>query len=193
MANMFLGSQSATTIRPVLITERTVYYREKAAGMYSALPYALAQVFTLQICLYICFCLWNYVKPLVTKNSCYLYIYICHYQIVIEIPYTLVQAIIYGVIVYAMIGDQWTAKKLFQNIFFLFSTLLYYIYYGMMLLAMSPNQESAAIVSGVFQAMWNLFAGFVIPRNVSSKTTSKSVRYCNMLFKRNKKMLQSHL
>lgn len=40
----FLGFQYGSTIQPVVATERTVFYREKAAGMYSALPYALSQV-----------------------------------------------------------------------------------------------------------------------------------------------------
>jgi hypothetical protein len=48
-ALMFLGPQSAGTVQPVLVAERTVYYRERAAGMYSALPFAIAQVFTVTI------------------------------------------------------------------------------------------------------------------------------------------------
>lgn len=41
---LFLGSTNASTVQPVVDIERTVFYRERAAGMYSALPYALAQV-----------------------------------------------------------------------------------------------------------------------------------------------------
>ena len=40
----FMGTQSAASVRPVIIAERTVFYRERAAGMYSALLYAFAQV-----------------------------------------------------------------------------------------------------------------------------------------------------
>jgi ABC-2 type transporter len=43
-ATMFMGMQNSQTVLPVVDTERTVFYREKAAGMYSALPYAMAQV-----------------------------------------------------------------------------------------------------------------------------------------------------
>ncbi|KAH9616459.1 hypothetical protein KSS87_001362 [Heliosperma pusillum] len=43
-ACLFLGVENASSIRPVIGVERTVFYREKAAGLYSALPYALAQV-----------------------------------------------------------------------------------------------------------------------------------------------------
>lgn len=41
---LFIGVQNATTVQPVVAIERTVFYRERAAGMYSALPYAFGQV-----------------------------------------------------------------------------------------------------------------------------------------------------
>ncbi|XP_027344116.1 ABC transporter G family member 35 [Abrus precatorius] len=40
----FVGVNNCQTVQPVVAIERTVFYRERAAGMYSALPYALAQV-----------------------------------------------------------------------------------------------------------------------------------------------------
>ena len=43
-AVMFIGVQNGTSVQPVVGIERTVFYRERAAGMYSALPYAFAQV-----------------------------------------------------------------------------------------------------------------------------------------------------
>ncbi|MDV3166744.1 MAG: ABC transporter permease ['Waltheria sp.' little leaf phytoplasma] len=43
-AVIFLGLQNAVSVQPVVAVERTVLYREKAAGMYSALPYAFGQV-----------------------------------------------------------------------------------------------------------------------------------------------------
>ncbi|TKY48116.1 ABC transporter G family member 40 [Spatholobus suberectus] len=43
-AVLFLGVQNSSTVQPVVAVERTVFYREKAAGMYSALPYAFAQI-----------------------------------------------------------------------------------------------------------------------------------------------------
>nr|QVT92295.1 ABC transporter [Salvia miltiorrhiza] len=42
-AVLFLGVQNATSVQPIVAVERTVFYREKAAGMYSALPYAFGQ------------------------------------------------------------------------------------------------------------------------------------------------------
>ncbi|KAK9027297.1 hypothetical protein V6N11_067135 [Hibiscus sabdariffa] len=126
-AVLFIGFQNCASVQPVVAVERTVFYRERAAGMYSALPYAFGQV-------------------------------------VIELPYVLIQTVIYGVIVYAMIGFEWTAAKLFWYLFFMYFTFLYFTFYGMMTVAVTPNHNIAAIVSSAFFAIWNLFSGFIIPR-----------------------------
>ena len=44
VAVLFVGINNCSTVQPVVAVERTVFYRERAAGMYSALPYAIAQV-----------------------------------------------------------------------------------------------------------------------------------------------------
>lgn len=46
-AVLFIGITNASSVQPVVYVERSVSYRERAAGMYSALPFALAQVSTL--------------------------------------------------------------------------------------------------------------------------------------------------
>ncbi|KAG2729209.1 hypothetical protein I3843_01G233500 [Carya illinoinensis] len=124
---LFIGVKNANSVQPVVAVERTVFYREKAAGMYSALPYAFAQV-------------------------------------LIELPYVFAQAAAYGVIVYAMIGFEWTAAKFFWYIFFMYVSLLYFTFYGMMTVAATPNYHISSIVSSAFYALWNLFSGFIIPR-----------------------------
>ncbi|XP_062195514.1 ABC transporter G family member 36-like isoform X2 [Phragmites australis] len=126
-AVLFIGVMNCTSVQPVVAVERTVFYRERAAGMYSAFPYAFGQV-------------------------------------VIELPYALVQSIIYGVIVYAMIGFEWTAAKFFWYLFFGYFTLLYFTFYGMMAVGLTPNYHIASIVSSAFYTIWNLFSGFIIPR-----------------------------
>lgn len=44
IAVLFIGITNATAVQPVVSVERFVSYRERAAGMYSALPFAFAQV-----------------------------------------------------------------------------------------------------------------------------------------------------
>lgn len=126
-AVLFLGVQNAASVQPVVAVERTVFYREKAAGMYSALPYAFGQV-------------------------------------AIEMPYIFFQAVAYGVIVYAMIGFEWTAEKFLWYTFFMYFTLFYFTLYGMMTVAVTPNHNIAAIVASAFYGIWNVFSGFIIPR-----------------------------
>ncbi|KAK9279081.1 hypothetical protein L1049_012756 [Liquidambar formosana] len=41
---LFLGASNANAVQSIVAVERTVFYRERAAGMYSELPYAFAQV-----------------------------------------------------------------------------------------------------------------------------------------------------
>uniref|UniRef100_A0A453NPU4 ABC transporter domain-containing protein n=1 Tax=Aegilops tauschii subsp. strangulata TaxID=200361 RepID=A0A453NPU4_AEGTS len=129
-AVIFIGIQNGQCVQPIVDVERTVFYREKAAGMYSALPYAFAQVF-------------------------------------IEIPHVFLQTIIYGLIVYSLIGLDWAFMKFFWYMFFMFFTFLYFTFYGMMAVAMTPNSDIAAIVATAFYAVWNIFAGFLVPRSVS--------------------------
>lgn len=43
-ACLFLGVNNASSVQPIVSIERTVFYREKAAGMYSPIAYAAAQV-----------------------------------------------------------------------------------------------------------------------------------------------------
>jgi hypothetical protein len=40
-AVLFIGIQNGQTVQPIVDVERTVFYREKAAGMYSAVSSTL--------------------------------------------------------------------------------------------------------------------------------------------------------
>ncbi|KAJ7564272.1 hypothetical protein O6H91_02G010500 [Diphasiastrum complanatum] len=125
-AVMFVGINNSSTVQPVVATERTVFYRERAARMYSSLPYALAQV-------------------------------------AIEIPYVLFQTVLYGIITYSLINFEWKVEKFFWYLFIMFFTFLYFTYYGMMAVAISPNHHIAAILASAFYSIFNLFSGFVLP------------------------------
>lgn len=84
-----------------------------------------------------------------------------------ELPHILIQTLIYGVIVYAMVGFEWSLMKFFWYILFTYLTLLYFTLYGMMTVAVTPNHNIAAIVSSAFYGLWNVFSGFLIPKTVS--------------------------
>ncbi|KAI5651239.1 hypothetical protein M9H77_37244 [Catharanthus roseus] len=126
-AVLFVGINNCSTIQPIVATERTVFYRERAAGMYSAFPYAMAQV-------------------------------------IVEIPYVLIQTTYYTLIVYDMMNFERTPTKFLWFYFITFFSFLYFTYFGMMTISITPNHQVAAILAGGFYTLFNLFAGFFIPR-----------------------------
>jgi ABC-type multidrug transport system permease subunit len=93
-------------------------------------------------------------------------------QVVIELPHVFVQAVSYGVIVYAMIGFEWTAAKFFWYLFFMCFSLLYFTFYGMIAVGVTPNHHIASVITYAFYTIWNLFSGFIIPRPVSFSTSN---------------------
>ncbi|KAK7387230.1 hypothetical protein VNO78_27860 [Psophocarpus tetragonolobus] len=127
-ACLFLGVNNASSVQPVVSIERTVFYREKAAGMYSPIAYAMAQG-------------------------------------LVEIPYVLVQTIIFGVITYFMVNFEKDAAKFFLYLVFLFLTFMYFTFYGMMAVGVTPTQQFAAVISSAFYSLWNLVSGFLIPKS----------------------------
>ncbi|XAR64649.1 Sulfate-transporting ATPase [Bertholletia excelsa] len=126
-AFFFLGATNASAAQPIVSVERTVFYRERAAGMYSELPYAFGQA-------------------------------------VIEIFYVTVQALVYVLLLYSMIGFEWKVDKFFWFYYFVVMCFIYFTLYGMMLVALTPSIPIAAITMGFFLSFWSLFAGFVITR-----------------------------
>ncbi|GFP88114.1 ABC transporter g family member 34 [Phtheirospermum japonicum] len=126
-AVLFLGSTNSNSVQGVVSVERTVFYRERAAGMYSALPYAFAQV-------------------------------------AIETIYVGVQTAIFTLLLFSMIGFEWTFVKFIWFYYYIFTCFVYFVLYGMMFVALTPNIQIAAITSSFFLSFWNLFSGFLLPR-----------------------------
>ncbi|KAK4359489.1 hypothetical protein RND71_021718 [Anisodus tanguticus] len=55
-AVLFVGINNCSTVQAIVAVGRTVFYRERAAGMYSALPYAMAQRIPKWWIWYYCIC-----------------------------------------------------------------------------------------------------------------------------------------
>jgi len=66
-----------------------------------------------------------------------------------------------------MIGYEWSVPKFLWCLFFMYFSFLYFTYYGMMAVAVTPNQHVSTIISAGFYSVWNIFSGFIIPRPVS--------------------------
>lgn len=128
LAVLFLGIINSRTVQAPASYERGVMYRERAAGMYNELPFALAQC-------------------------------------MIELPYNLLEAILFSCIAYWMMGFILDAGKFFWFIFVIYLTLNLMGFYGIMGVYVTPNLVFASVLSGFFYGFWNLFAGFIIPFN----------------------------
>ncbi|XP_017984115.1 PREDICTED: pleiotropic drug resistance protein 2 [Theobroma cacao] len=126
-AVLFLGATNTSAVQSVVAIERTVFYRERAAGMYSPLPYAFSQV-------------------------------------AIEAIYVSIQTLVYSLLLYSMIGFHVDVGKFLLFYYFILMCFMYFTLYGMMLVALTPNHQFAAIVMSFFLSFWNLFSGFLIPR-----------------------------
>ncbi|CAI7863995.1 unnamed protein product [Closterium sp. NIES-54] len=127
VTSLLMGWNAATSLQPMLCTERTVFYRERAAGLYGSLPYALAQG-------------------------------------AIETPYVVVETLLFCVITYALLELEWTAGKFWMYCAFICLTLLCFASFGMMAVAITPNELLAVVLSGFFVMLWNLMCGFLIPK-----------------------------
>lgn len=46
ISTMFMGAQTSTSVMPVMSSDKLAFYRERSSGLYSPIPYALAQVLT---------------------------------------------------------------------------------------------------------------------------------------------------
>lgn len=126
-AVLFLAGSNANSVLPIVAIERTVFYREKAAGMYSALPYAFAQVS-------------------------------------IEMVYVTIQTLVYSLLLFSMIGFEWKVGKVLWFYYYMLMCFIYFTIYSMMIVALTPGFQIAAVVMSFFLNFWNLFSGFLIPR-----------------------------
>ncbi|XP_058739078.1 ABC transporter G family member 39-like isoform X1 [Vicia villosa] len=125
-AMLFLGTMNSSAVQPVVSIARTVLYRERAAGLYSALPYAFGQV-------------------------------------AVETIYNAIQTAVFTIILYPMIGFEWKVANLLSFYYYNLMSFIYFTLYGMMLVAITPDEIVASILMGFFMNFWNLFSGFVIP------------------------------
>lgn len=87
-------------------------------------------------------------------------------QGLVELPYILVQSILYGVVTYFLIRFEFSAAKFFWYLLFTYLTLTFFTFYGMMAVAISPALHLATIMSSMFYSIWFIFAGFFIPYKV---------------------------
>uniref|UniRef100_A0A0E0F161 ABC transporter domain-containing protein n=1 Tax=Oryza meridionalis TaxID=40149 RepID=A0A0E0F161_9ORYZ len=84
-------------------------------------------------------------------------------QVAMEIPYVMVQIVLFMFIAYPMIGYAWTPVKFFWFVYTMVCTLLYFLYIGMMIVSLTPNIQVASILASMFYTVQNLMSGFIVP------------------------------
>jgi ABC-type multidrug transport system ATPase subunit/ABC-type multidrug transport system permease subunit len=124
---LFLGIMNCLTVMNVVAMQRTVMYRERAAGYYHVLPFTLAQQ-------------------------------------AVEIPYLVVQAVLFSCIVYFMVYFAIDAGKFFLFLLFFLLTLAYFVVFGMFAVALTPVVALANVFCSFFFGFFNLFCGFLLPQ-----------------------------
>lgn len=124
-----LGSINIQSVLIVAAQERTVLYRERAAGMYSALCYVTAAA-------------------------------------IVELPYLVLQVLLFSLVSYWMIGFKSTAGAFFFFLLVFFLSLLIFTFFGQMCLYVMPNVQAAQALSATLAAIFDVLNGFFIPRNL---------------------------
>ncbi|OWM75462.1 hypothetical protein CDL15_Pgr021626 [Punica granatum] len=84
-------------------------------------------------------------------------------QVAIEIPYILIEAVLFVAITYPAVGFYWSFQKVFLYFYTMFCTLLYFNYFGMMIVSLTPTYQVASIFASFWYTMLNLFSGYIIP------------------------------
>ncbi|GKV23295.1 hypothetical protein SLEP1_g33042 [Rubroshorea leprosula] len=123
---IIIGISGCSSVMPFVGTQRTVFYRERFAGMYSSWAYSLSQV-------------------------------------IIEIPYIFLEAVLFSMITYPAVNFYKSAYKVFWYLYAMFCTLLYFKYLGMMLVSLTPTSQVAAIFASFSYTLMSLFSGYLIP------------------------------
>ncbi|XP_026403551.1 pleiotropic drug resistance protein 2-like isoform X1 [Papaver somniferum] len=85
-------------------------------------------------------------------------------QVAIETVYLAIQTLVYSILFYSMMGFHWQVGKFLWFYYFMFTSFLYIVMFGMMMVALTPLPQLATICTATFLTIWNLFGGFLIPR-----------------------------
>ncbi|KAJ0085341.1 hypothetical protein Patl1_07685 [Pistacia atlantica] len=85
-------------------------------------------------------------------------------QVTIEIPYVFIQIVIFMAIAYPMIGFSRSVHKVLLFFIAMFFTQLYYLYLGMLLVALTPDIALSSIFTSAVYKLLSLFSGYMLPK-----------------------------
>ncbi|KAL4325064.1 hypothetical protein GQ457_11G016130 [Hibiscus cannabinus] len=84
-------------------------------------------------------------------------------QVTVEVPYLFIQALVFEMITYTMIGYYRSAYKVLWYLYAIFCTQLYFTFFGMLFVSLTPEVTIAGALLSVFHPLLSLFSGFLIP------------------------------
>ncbi|GMJ11150.1 ATP-binding cassette G42 [Hibiscus trionum] len=84
-------------------------------------------------------------------------------QVTIEVPYLFIQALVFELITYPMIGYYGSAYKILWYFYAVFCTQLYFTFFGMLFVSLTPEVTIAGALLSAFHPLLSLFSGFLIP------------------------------
>ncbi|XP_017975825.1 PREDICTED: pleiotropic drug resistance protein 3 isoform X4 [Theobroma cacao] len=84
-------------------------------------------------------------------------------QVIVELPYVFLEAALFSTITYPLVNFYGSVYKVFWYFYAMFCTLLYYKYFGMMLVSLTPTHQMAAICASFSYPLMGLFCGYLIP------------------------------
>ncbi|KAG6759850.1 hypothetical protein POTOM_036343 [Populus tomentosa] len=84
--------------------------------------------------------------------------------VLVEVPYLLIEGILYVIITYPMIGYSLSAYKILWSFYSMFCMLLFFNYLGMLLVSLTPNIQVASNLAAFAYTTLNFFSGFIVPK-----------------------------
>ncbi|KAB2614763.1 pleiotropic drug resistance protein 2-like [Pyrus ussuriensis x Pyrus communis] len=84
-------------------------------------------------------------------------------QVAIEAIYVAIQTFVYSCLLFFMIGYNFKVEKFLYFYYFIFLCFTYFSMFGMMVVALTPGHQIAAIVMSFLLSFRTLFSGFLIP------------------------------
>ncbi|KAE8685023.1 hypothetical protein F3Y22_tig00111105pilonHSYRG00988 [Hibiscus syriacus] len=85
-------------------------------------------------------------------------------QVAVEVPYLFIQTLLFGMIAYPMIDFYGSAYKVLWYFYAIFCTQLYFPFFGMLFVSLTPEVTIAGALSSFFYPLLNLFIKFLMPK-----------------------------
>ena len=82
---------------------------------------------------------------------------------VVELPYLLLQTVLYTPIVYFMLGFKHTAEAFFLYLIVFMQSISLYTFMGQLYAYLLPSLEAVGAIGSLNHLLWNIFNGYLVP------------------------------